>query len=57
MTKVNLSSLKYPKLAENVIEEIRYEQKKTEFNKHKKISKWILGRETLYVHKKLIKNK
>ena len=57
MTKVNLSSLKYQKLAENVIEEIRYEQKKTEFNKHKKISKWILGRETLYVHKKLIKNK
>ena len=32
MTKVNLSSLKYQKLAENVIEEIRYEQKKTEFN-------------------------
>ena len=57
MTKVNLSSLKYQKLAENVIEEIRYEQKKTEFNKHKKIKKWILGRETLYVHKKPIKNK
>ena len=57
MTKVNISSLKYPKLAENLTEEIKYEQKKTEFNKHKKISKWILGRETLYVHKKLIKNK
>ena len=57
MTKINLSALMYPKLAENVIEEIKYEQKKTEFNKHKKISKWILGRETLYVHKKLIKNK
>lgn len=28
MTKFNLSSLKYPKLAENLIEEIKYEQKK-----------------------------
>ena len=57
MTKVNLSAHKSLKLAENVIEEIKYEQKKIEFNKHKKISKWILGRETLYVHKKPIKNK
>ena len=57
MTKFNLSALKSLKLEENLIEEIKYEQKKTVFNKHKKISKWILGRETLYVHKKLIKNK
>ena len=57
MTKINLSALKSLKLAENLIEEIKFKQKKIEFNKHKKISKWILGRETLYVHKKLIKNK
>ena len=57
MTKVNLSALKSLKLEENLIEEIKYKQKKTVCNKHKKISKWILGRETLYAHKKLIKNK
>jgi len=39
MTKVNLSALKSLKLAENLIEEIKYQQKKTVFNKHKKIKK------------------
>ena len=37
MTKVNLSALDSLKLSENLIEESKYDQKKTKFNKHKKI--------------------
>ena len=48
MTKINITIPEILRLAENSFKEIKDDKKKIENIKNKKLTKWILGRETLY---------